>query len=124
MVTRRSRKSKSPAALAAEISLAAPQVMAERLSRMAQHGLNPTARDRKEMHLMGAEKVAAFSQAWIAMASEMFRIQQRMLLGAAFMPFAWPSRATLTRSASSVLGKGLAPVHRKVVANAKRLKHR
>lgn len=126
MATRRSRK--HPATLAAEISLAAPQVIAERLSRMARHGLNPSARDRKEMHLMSAEKVAAFSQSWTAMFGEMFRIQQRMLLGAAFTPFAWPpktpSRASLTRSAESVLGKGLAPVHTTVLSNVKRLKHR
>jgi hypothetical protein len=127
MAARRSSKAKSPALLAAEISMAAPQVVAERLGRMAQHGFNPSARDRKELYTMSAEKVAAFSQSWTAMFGEMFRIQQRML-GAAFTPFAWPPRApsgaTLARSASSVLGKGLAPVHSNVVANAKRLKGR
>ena len=48
---------------AMQMSSAAAQVIAIRTTRMASAGLNPTAADRREMKLMGAEKVDAFSRA-------------------------------------------------------------
>ena len=76
-------KSRSSAALAAnpfllwgtlglkamQMSTAAAQVIAIRTTRMATHGLNPSAADRREMSLMGAEKVDAFSRAGQALAT-------------------------------------------------------
>jgi len=54
-----------------EMWMAAAQVIPIRLARMAAAGANPSARDRREMTLMGAEKVEAFSQAGIALAMGM-----------------------------------------------------
>ena len=54
---------------AMQMSSAAAQVIAIRTTRMATHGLNPNAADRREMTLMGAEKVDAFSRAGQALAS-------------------------------------------------------
>ena len=54
---------------AVQMSTAAAQVIAIRTTRMAAHGLNPNAADRREMKLMGAEKVDAFSRASQALAT-------------------------------------------------------
>lgn len=53
---------------AMQMSTAAAQVIAIRTTRMAVAGMNPTAADRREMTLMGAEKVDAFSRAGQALA--------------------------------------------------------
>ena len=54
---------------AVQMSTAAAQVIAIRTTRIAAAGLNPTAADRREMTLMGAEKVDAFSRAGQALAT-------------------------------------------------------
>jgi hypothetical protein len=54
---------------AMQMSTAAAQVIAIRASRMAAAGLNPSVADRREMTLMGAEKVDAFSRAGQALAT-------------------------------------------------------
>jgi len=52
-----------------QMSTAAAQVIALRTTRMAAHGPNPSAADRREMHRMGAEKVDAFSRAGATLAT-------------------------------------------------------
>ena len=74
---------------------------------------------------MGAEKVAAFTQSWNAMATQAFRVNY--VLATSF----WSSWLTgkpaqisgsqLRKAGIGVLGKGISPVHRRAVANAKRL---
>ena len=54
---------------AMQMSTAAAQVIAIRTTRMAAHGANPNAADKREMHRMGAEKVDAFSRAGQAIAT-------------------------------------------------------
>jgi hypothetical protein len=54
-----------------EMYMAAAQVIPIRVARMAAAGTNPSASDRREMKLMGAEKVEAFSQAGTALAMGM-----------------------------------------------------
>ena len=54
---------------AMQMSTAAAQVIAIRTTRMAKAGLNPSAADQREMTLMGAEKVDAFSRAGQALAA-------------------------------------------------------
>lgn len=54
---------------AMQMSTAAAQVIAIRTTRMAAHGLNPNAAERREMKRMGAEKVDAFSRAGKALAT-------------------------------------------------------
>lgn len=119
-----------------ELSIAAPQVVAQRLTRIAAAGPTPSARDRREMHRMGAEKVAAFWESWAAMTMQGWAAQQRALLdlqGTLWRSWLAAPRATsagdgLRRGATAlqnasldVLAHGLAPVHRRAVANAKRL---
>jgi hypothetical protein len=63
---------------AAETMVAAPQVITHRTARMAQVGSIPTQVDQREFAAMGAEKVVAFSQAWMNAASEIVTFQQQM----------------------------------------------
>jgi hypothetical protein len=96
-----------------------PQVIAHRLSQM----------DRKEFHTMGAEKFVAFGQSWNAMVMQTMVENQRLALSAtqAFW-FPWLPRSStskqLQRAALGIAGAGMAPVHRRAVANAKRLRKR
>jgi hypothetical protein len=126
----------------AELMMAAPQVVAHRVVRMATAGPLPSERDRREFHRMGAEKMAAFQESWSAMGSHGFVMQQqwaRHMMSAwsawmrlAFNPWHPGAGASIARTASQsaaqlqsialgVAGKGLAPVHRRAVANARRL---
>jgi hypothetical protein len=130
MPYRSTRKTKSVATKAAELAIAAPQVVAHRVTRMAISGPTLSKRDRKEFELMVAEKKTAFAEAWQAMATQTLRANQTLAMS--FFRSFWsptlkgkptPAKvgAQLQSAALSVLGKGLTPVHRKAVANAKRL---
>ncbi len=130
MSARPTRKTKSVAIKAAELAVAVPQVVAHRVTRMALSGPTLSERDRKEFQLMVAEKKTAFAEAWHAMAMQSVRANQA--LATSFLRSIWsPSLrgkptaskvvAQIQGAALGVFGKGLAPVHRKAVANAKRL---
>jgi hypothetical protein len=130
MTTRRTRKSKSIAAKSMELAIAVPQVVTHRVTRMALAGPKPSDRDRKEFRMMVVEKQAAFARAWVDMATEAFRANQALtatMLRFFFAPFSYqrPSAASVAtqvqNAAFGVLGKGLAPVHRKAVSNARRI---
>jgi hypothetical protein len=130
MVIRRTRKSKSLAVKSIELAMAVPQVVAHRVTRMALAGPKLSDRDRKEFQTMIIEKHAAFTQAWGDMAMQAFRANQTLtafMLGSFFTPFSYkkPSAASVAaqvqHAAIGVLGKGLAPVHRKAISNARRL---
>jgi len=130
MPARRRRPSASLSAKTAELALAVPQVVAHRVLRMAQAGPHLSARDRKEFARMIAEKNSAFGESWNAMALQTLQSQRAF---AAALGLTAPVRSTRGRPAANtlatqfqaatlaVLGKGLAPVHRRAVANAKRL---
>jgi hypothetical protein len=129
MPAHRRRKSASLATKLAELSFAVPQVVAHRVARMAMAGQAPSDRDKKEFDLMVAEKNAAFGQSWKAMAVQAVRANQALALSI-FTSMWLPTRRkpSLSRVASQlqdaaigVLTKGLEPVHRKAVSNAKRL---
>lgn len=130
MPSRRKLTSRSLTAKATELAFAVPQVVAHRMTRMALAGPRLSPRDRKEFELMLAEKNVAFADSWQAMATHTARSQQA--LAASFFrsllsmsrggkPTSPGSAAQLQRAALEVLGKGLAPLHRKAVANARRL---
>jgi hypothetical protein len=127
MTVRRKRSVTPLIVKAAQLGFAAPQVVGHRVTRMAVAGISPSARDRREFRRMGTEKMAAFTESWNAMAMETFRANQA--LAASFWRSVWfpwlitkPFTAThLHNAALDVLGKGIAPVHRRAVANAKRL---
>jgi hypothetical protein len=130
MSLRRNRKAATLAIQATELAVAAPLVVAHRLSRLALAGRLPARRDHKELTLMGAEKAAAFHESWNAMLIQSIRIQQDFaasmwrlfwlswLSGGAFSAL---PKIDLPDAALRVVAKGMAPVHRRVVANAKRL---
>lgn len=130
MATPRKRVTRTLAVKAAELAVAVPQVVAHRVARMALSGPKLSPRDRKEFERMVAEKNAAFGESWNAMAAQAALANQA--LAASFFrsflsasrgknPSAAASASQLHKAALGVLGKGLAPVHRKAVANAKRL---
>ncbi|WP_341676700.1 polyhydroxyalkanoate granule-associated phasin [Niveibacterium sp. SC-1] len=111
---------------------AAPQVVTHRLLRMAAAGDSPTARDKREYALMSNEKIAAFHESWSAMGLAFWRAQQRIAMSM-FMAFwaPWlggrgfdPHRlnAQWQNAMLGVLNQGLKPVHRRAVANARRLR--
>jgi hypothetical protein len=120
-------------AQASELLVAAPQVVAHRLSRMALSGPKPSLKDQREFHRMGAEKIAAFGEAWQAMTLQMLKSNQQ--LAASMMRSWWPAAAVRRGTAAAlkkpavdwhgaaldILGQGIRPVHRRAVANAKRL---
>jgi len=128
--SRSTRKKKSLTTKAAELAVAVPQVVAHRVTRMVIAGPTLSERDRKEFNLMVAEKKTAFAEAWQAMAMQTLRANQTLV--ASFLRSIWSvsprRRPTVGRvavqlhsAALGIFGKGLAPVHRKAVANAKRL---
>ena len=113
-----------------ELALAVPQVVAHRVARMAMTGPKLNARDRKEFKGMVAEKNQAFAQAWQAMATQSLLASQSLAMTAfrmAWTPGEWGTAAAgkvlsqAQGAAMGILGKGVSPVHRKAVANAKRL---
>ena len=109
MPSRRRRSSSTLAAQSAALAVAVPQVVAHRLTRLALAGPKPSARDRREFHRMGAEKIAAL---------------QLQAAQAMWFPWLVAGRTQAwsgQRAARAILGRGLAPVRRKAVANAKRL---
>lgn len=133
MTTRRGKRTKPIATIAAktaELALATPQVVAHRVARMAIAGPSPSKRDRREFELMVNEKSAAFFESWNAMTTQALRANQAIALSffrSLWSPSFWvnpsasPVAKQLQGAALGVVDKGLAPVHRKAVANAKRL---
>lgn len=129
MTTRRPRKTPPLARQAAELAVAVPLVIAHRLTRLALAGPAPSTRDRKEFQRMGAEKAAAFAESWNAMARQ--ALEATPTLASAFLrAFGPPARARAAaksatpqvgRAVAAIVRAGLAPVHRRAVANAKRL---
>jgi len=108
----------------AELALATPLVMGHRLTRLALGSASPTLRDRKEFHLMGAEKIAAYYESWNAMWVALFRANTGLVLSPfAFFQF-WSSSSHRRRAGLGILGAGLAPIHRRATANARRLRRR
>ena len=122
-----------------ELSWAAPQVVAQRVSRMLAAGPNPSARDQQEFMRMGNEKIVAFYESWMAMWGEAYSAYWRtatsmystpsLLTPTAKNPFAafGVGKATnrlvkqQVNAVTEVLNAGITPVHAKAVSNAKRL---
>jgi hypothetical protein len=117
------------ASKSAELAVAAPQVVAHRLVRMAIAGAMPNKRDRDEFSLMHAEKYAAFNESWAAMGAQAWLSQQTLaaavwksMLSPLFMGHGVSSFNQQVRSATAdILSKGIEPVHKRAIANAKRL---
>jgi hypothetical protein len=124
----RRRRTTRLATQAMELSLAVPEVVAYRVARMALAGSSPSRADREEFFRMGAEKVSAFYESWNAIFLAACRANVQCL---SFWP-AWssvwpgPGRRTLStklqRAALDIMASGIAPVHRRAMGNAKRLR--
>jgi hypothetical protein len=109
-----------------EVGVTAPIVIGYRLAGMARTGSGSTARDRREVTRMGQEKVDAWSEATIAAGRRLFEANMamaglvwRVTWGGPFSPTAFTAR--LARLGSGLLTDSVAPVHRRVVANNRRL---
>lgn len=108
-----------------EISIAAPQVIAHRMTRMAQAGHAPAASDRREFLLMGQEKAEAFGESMLAMALRLGQAQAAMAASMFTQTLrqaqhlSWPQ--PWLQAMPGLVASGLKPVHRRVTANARRL---
>ena len=125
-----SRRQRSLATQTFELAMAAPQVIAHRMARIALAGTSPSARDRAEFQRMGTEKLEVAGEAWTAMAAQALSENQKFTIR--FMQSLWfpwmhpamtPTSVSrqMNEAAIGILGKGMAPVRRRAVENAKRL---
>ena len=145
----KSSRSTSTVAKLAELSLAAPQVVAIRTARMLAAGASPDARDRAEFARMGNEKVAAFAESMLGMGRQIVKTNQEYTRGvfvrlmrmwmapwwlAAYRPVTQavaalptpaslltPTRRERQRAVTQLAAKAVAPVHKRATSNAKRL---
>jgi hypothetical protein len=132
MSSRRRRTTRSIARKSFELALAAPEVIAHRVVRIWLAANRPSRVDRAEIHRMSAEKVAAFHESWNAVFLEVVRANFQLALSFMWWPWStaisgrWPTRLPEhgRRVAAAVLSAGLAPIHRRAVANARRLRRR
>lgn len=127
------RTSQRLARQAIETSVAAPLVVAHRLSRMATASAPLSARDRNEFTRMGTEKIWAFNQSWAAMwmqtaanQLDLMRAMMSSFVGASLGGRSSPSamQSAWSAAANRMLSAGLAPVHKAATANARRLSQR
>jgi hypothetical protein len=133
----------------AELSIAAPQVVALRTAQALAAGTPPSARDAAEISRMGTEKVAAFNESMLGMGRQMLKTNQEYTRGifvrlmrmwmnpwwlAAYRPLTQtiaslptplslliPTRRQQQRAVSQVIAQAVAPVHKRATANARRL---
>ena len=116
------------------MSWAAPQIIALRTLGMLAGGAFPHAPQRRENVRMGAEKLEAYTDAVIAMNAQLARSNVELMT---YLVRQWwkswlqpgsmfSLTTTLQRhwrdAALSVADKGVSPVHRRAVANARRLR--
>ena len=124
------RRSRALAAQVTDLGLAVPQVLAHRVTRMMLAGSSPSARDRREFQRMSTEKAEAFYESWNAMLVEITRANMGLSLSSArwflsglpaTLQSSLSAAAHVQHAAIGILGKGVAPVRRRAVANARRL---
>lgn len=121
----RQRSTRTASTQLVQLGLAAPQVVAHRLARMASAGPRLSARDRREFTGMVLEKQTAFAQSWMAMWVQALQVQQHWWLSClAGLPDASRAAAQMQAGWEQVLSHGIAPVRRRAMANARRLSRR
>lgn len=110
-----------------QLAFAAPQVIGARLMQAALAGTNPSAKDQHEFYTMGAEKVWAFYESWWAMGLEVANKNQRLMMSLfmtpwkSFDPAKLFSPENVQQHMFDVVNKGIEPVRKRAVSNAKRL---
>jgi hypothetical protein len=109
-----------------EVGATAPIVIGYRLAGMARAGSEPSTRDQREFTRMGQEKVDAWYEGSLAMGQRLFEANLaltglfwRQVWGGALSPGVFT--APLARLGPGLLTDSLSPVHRRVVANNRRL---
>jgi hypothetical protein len=126
-----------------EMAFAVPQVIAQRTARMLAAGTAPSVKDQREFLLMSSEKAEAFVEAWLAVTMRMFTGNQQLALSMLrlwWMPWtgsplstSWSApqlralrsaQGQLQDAGLGVMALALAPVHKRAIANAKRLSRR
>lgn len=123
------RKSQKLAKQTTDLAIATPQVIAQRMAKMMMAGPNPSTKDIQEFYSMGTEKVLAAQQSWFAMSYEITRANQQMMtsmMTAMWMPWTASSAPLFSpvdyqRSMLDIMNKGIAPIRKAAVSNAKRL---
>ena len=106
-----------------DLMFAVPQVMAHRLARISAKGAGSSRRDQREFARMSAEKFAAFGESWTAMALQMMKANQQLATAWMFSPWSFGRTAAQMQSLTlRTLASGLTPVHRRAVANSRRLR--
>ena len=117
------------AAKATELAFVSPQVIGLRIAQIAMAGLPPTGRDLAELHRMGNEKFIVFFESWNAMAMQTLRANQALTISLwRWYVSSWITGRSNARQAPpptfwalKLLSSGMTPIHRRVIANAKRL---
>ncbi|HET6756001.1 MAG TPA: polyhydroxyalkanoate granule-associated phasin [Burkholderiales bacterium] len=135
-----------------EVAWASPQVIAHRVQRMMTPAFFPGSHDQKEFVRMGQEKLEAFFESWLAIVMQMQTFQTQLASAAVRQSLAGPAALASLMSAKTlgqitraqttflrsmivsggkrnvsaafakVAAQGLHPVHRRVTANARRLR--
>jgi hypothetical protein len=103
-----------------EMLLASGQVIGTRVGQMARHGANPSASERREMLLMGSEKMKAATQSGMAVATRLQAYQWQLMTRGWQQPWLG-SFAALSTEGARLAGAALKPVHGASTANARRL---
>ena len=122
---RRTQKTSRSAKLAAEMMLLSPWVAASRMSSMARRK-SPAAVGH-DLGLLAQEKTVALTRSGFAWATAVSKAQMDLAASAGswFYTLARKNSSGLLnayrRLPENVISAGLAPLHRKVVSNAKRL---
>ncbi|MGH6610247.1 MAG: polyhydroxyalkanoate granule-associated phasin [Burkholderiaceae bacterium] len=108
---------------ATDLMFAVPHVMSHRLARLGAKNAGSSRRDQREFARMSAEKFAALGESWTAMALQMMKANQQLASAWMFAP--WPlsrAAAQMQSIALQTLVSGVAPVHKRAVANSRRLR--
>ncbi|MGQ0617390.1 MAG: polyhydroxyalkanoate granule-associated phasin [Acidimicrobiia bacterium] len=111
-----------------QMMMTAPVVMAQRTARMMAAGHSPSARDQRELRRMSEEKTEAFQESMVAMTTSLVRANtalatrmvQASMKGGSVSPTAMMEHAS--RAMAGAAGAGIGPVHRRVMANERRLR--
>jgi hypothetical protein len=99
--------------------------------RMMSAGARTSAPDRREFQRMRTEKTAAFTESWVAMYLAAFRINQEIALSMlrlwwnpwlAGAPSSLQYLKRMQNATVDIATKGIAPIRKRAVANARRLK--
>lgn len=109
-----------------EVSATAPMVIGYRLMGMAPPGTPPTARQRRELSRMSNEKIDAWYEGALATGQRVFEanlamsgVLWRQIWAGSLSPGVFA--AGFARLGPQLLTASLGPVHRRVMANNRRL---